>query len=336
MLPSRLWYGSDVAARVARGVLSPLSWAYASVALLRNRLFDSGVMRIHQSSIPVVSIGNVSVGGTGKTPLSAYLAGRLRDAGERPAIVMRGYGDDERLLHQQLNSGVPVYAGADRSAAILRAALAGATIAVLDDAFQHRRAGRNLDVVLVSAETWRSGLRVLPSGPLRERIGGVARADLLVVTRKSASYESALGVGRRLRDIAPEVPQIQVRFVLSGLVRAAAPGTQLALASLGGTRVLAVAGLGEPEGFFQQLGQAGAEVSARRFRDHHPYSVRDVDRLVRDAPTDGLVVTTGKDAVKLTGLWPANGPPLWYVSQAVEVTDGEPELAAALRDVVSR
>jgi tetraacyldisaccharide 4'-kinase len=153
-----LWYGESVPARLARGALAPASLLYRGVIACRNRLYDTGRITSHPAPIPVISVGNLTVGGTGKTPFSAFLVKRLVPRGMTPAIVMRGYGDDEWLVHGRLNPGVLLYASPDRVAGIERAALAGADVVVLDDAFQHRRARRDLDIVLVSGDRWRPDL----------------------------------------------------------------------------------------------------------------------------------------------------------------------------------
>ncbi|MGI9091261.1 MAG: tetraacyldisaccharide 4'-kinase, partial [Gemmatimonadaceae bacterium] len=171
-----VWYGDGARARLARTVLMPASWLYHGVTAIRNTLYNIGLARTHSSPIPVISVGNLTVGGTGKTPFTAHLVHLLSEMGRRPAIVMRGYGGDEKLLHERLNPGIRVYVSPDRAAGVALAAAKGADVVVLDDAFQHRRAARCLDVVLVSAEQWRDDLKILPAGPLRESFTGLRRA----------------------------------------------------------------------------------------------------------------------------------------------------------------
>ncbi len=158
----RMWARDGLGALV----LSPLSWVFGAATGLRNVLFDHGVLDSQAVGVPVVSVGNLSVGGTGKTPVSAWVAAELQAAGARPAIVMRGYGDDERYVHARINPAVPVVTNPDRVAGAREAVAAGATMIVLDDAFQHRRVQRDLDLVLVAAEQGGAG-RLLRAGPLR-------------------------------------------------------------------------------------------------------------------------------------------------------------------------
>ncbi|HEX5971196.1 MAG TPA: tetraacyldisaccharide 4'-kinase, partial [Gemmatimonadaceae bacterium] len=137
--PERVWYDRSLASRLARGALAPAGWLYAGATTVRNRLYDAGVLRSRAPSLPVLAVGNLSVGGTGKTPVAAWAAARLLEAGAHPAIVLRGYGGDEPLVHQQLNPAAVVVADADRLRGVDRARAAGADCAILDDAFQHRR-----------------------------------------------------------------------------------------------------------------------------------------------------------------------------------------------------
>lgn len=347
MRPEDVWYANDVRARSARFALAPVAALYHAVVSARNTLYDRGVFRTRSSPIPVISVGNLTVGGTGKTPFTAYLVARLAEMGMRPAVVMRGYGADESLLHDWLNPGVRIYASPDRVAGIALAADSGANVAVLDDGFQHRRAGRALDIVLVSAEQWRESLPLLPAGPLREPLSALRRAGLVVVTCKSVTDACALAVVSHLKDIVPGVPVVRAEFLLHELVRAGgqqAGGQQMdgqhdetrSLAALSGADVLGIAGVADPASFFAQLRALGAQLTSRVFPDHHAYTADEVSGLAAAATHHKYAVTTGKDAVKLGPVWPAKGPRLWYVSQAVRISDGESVIARALRDAVSR
>src|SRR3954466_9930436 len=151
-LIERVWFGDDLIARAGRFALGPPELLYRASIGVREVLYDSGVFTAQQPALPAVSIGNVTVGGTGKTPIAAWIAQELIDRGARPGIVLRGYGDDEPLVHARLNPSVPVIVAADRVSGIANARAAGATVAVLDDAFQHRQVSRDVDFVLVSAD----------------------------------------------------------------------------------------------------------------------------------------------------------------------------------------
>lgn len=336
MKPERIWYGSGTRDRSARVALAPAAALYGAAIAARNKLYDSGLLRTHASSIPVISVGNLTVGGTGKTPFTAYIVARLTEIGMKPAIVMRGYGEDEKLLHEWLNPGVRVCVSPDRVAGIRHAAASGADVAVLDDGFQHRRAARSLDVVLVSAEQWRDNLALLPAGPLREPLKSLRRADVVVVTSKSASDAEAALVASRVGEIVPEVPVVRASFLLRDLARVGESNETRSLGELVGADVLAIAGVGEPASFVAQLSALCASVTPRIFADHHGYTSTEAASLADEARHHKYAVTTGKDAVKLGPAWPAKAPGLWYVSQAVQITDGLSVFARALRDAVSR
>jgi tetraacyldisaccharide 4'-kinase len=330
----RVWYGADAGAAVARAALLPLEALFRLGASARGALYDRGLVRAQPTALPAVSVGNLTVGGTGKTPVAAALARRLRDAGARPALVLRGVGGDEPRVHALLNPDVPVVVAADRVAGTREAAAAGADVAVLDDAFQHRRAGRVLDLVLVAAERAGARARLLPAGPYREPPAALRRAHLVAVTRKAASRDAAEARLAELARAAPAVPQLLLHLRPDALHAWPGDGGDAAgvpaLGALAGARVLAVSGIGDPRAFEAQLREAGADVRAAAFPDHHAYDARDTARLARHAGDVDFVVCTLKDAVKLGPLWPRGAPALWYVSQRVIVEQGERVLADAL------
>src|SRR5689334_17316720 len=138
----RIWFGEDGPARAVRAALVPAERVFAGLSGLRTLLYDAGWVKGRVASIPVVSVGNINVGGSGKTPIAAWIARWLSDHGGHPAIVMRGYGEDEPLVHRTVNPDIAVVTGADRAAAVDEAASRGSDIAVLDDGFQHRQLQR--------------------------------------------------------------------------------------------------------------------------------------------------------------------------------------------------
>lgn len=327
----RVWKANGLGARL----LSPLSWIFGGLTGLRNALFALGLRKQHRLGAPTISVGNLSVGGTGKTPVAAWVAAELRRLGARPAVLLRGYGADEPLVHSRLNPEVPVIADADRRRGAQRALAAGATVLVLDDAFQHRQVARDVDLVLVAAE--QGGMRrVLPAGPLRESPRNLRRASLLAVTRKSASHAAAEQVAADWTSFAGAPPTAILRLG-PGDLRPVRDGSGLEpqpLGALAGQRVLAVSGIGDPAAFEAQLADLGAEVSGVRYPDHHRFVADDVAQILRRAESMAFVVCTLKDAVKLGLLWPRQAPPLWYLSQAVEVERGADALVQALRRLV--
>jgi len=270
----------------------PLSWAFGVAVAERNRRFDeSGGERV--DGLTVVSVGNLAVGGTGKTPFSAWVVSVVKARGQVPALVARGYGRDEILLHRHWHPGLAVVANPDRVAGAREAQRAGADVVVLDDGFQHRRLHRDLDVVLLAAEDPFPG-DLLPSGPYREPPTALRRADVVVVTRRTASPETAEGLAAAAHSLAPAAAIAVVHFgtgdwcLLDGTSVEAPVGA-----------VLAVAGVGRPEAFADSLAvETGAAVELLAFADHHRYRPADVRRIL-DAAAGRVVAVTEKDAVKL-------------------------------------
>jgi tetraacyldisaccharide 4'-kinase len=325
----RVWAGEGGALGAAlRIALAPAEAAFRGVVAARNGAYDRGWLRAERVDVPVISVGNVAVGGAGKTPFAAWLARRLADAGRKPAIALRGYGEDEIVLHGELNPDIPVFRGRRRVEAAREALAAGRDAVVLDDAFQHRALARDLDLVLIPVEGWNPAPRVLPRGPWREGVQALARADGIVLTRKSASAARAQEVAAEVARLHPSKPIIRCALLPSGLVPLHG-GEGTAVDALVGRRVLAVAALATPEPFFAQLRAMGAEVDAAAYPDHHPFSAGDARTLMARA-AGRMLVMTRKDAVKLRGLLPASGD-AWVLEQRVTVESGAEALDVALR-----
>lgn len=331
----RVWYGDDGRAAAARVGLLPLAMLFRGVVAARGALYDAGLARVHPAAVPALSVGNLTVGGTGKTPVAAWVAARLRARGARPALVLRGVGGDEPLVHALLNPDVPVVVDADRVRGAQRARAAGADVVVLDDAFQHRRAARAVDLVLMSAERADAPVRVLPAGPYREPLAALSRASAVVVTRKAATSTAADRLCARLTARFPSVPQVVMHLAPDALRRWGTPDAMRVGDGVRGRRVLAVSGIGDPGAFEAQLRTAGAEVVSAAFPDHHAFTAADAASLARRGDDAALVVCTLKDAVKLGPLWPRLASPLWYVSQRVVVERGGEVLDGLLDRLLS-
>ncbi len=334
----RIWYGADRLAAASRLALLPAERLFGGVVGLRDILYDVGWLPSHDAAIPVVSIGNLTVGGTGKTPVAAWVASGLAARGAQPAVVLRGYGEDEPLVHRRLNPTIPVVVHPDRTRAVAAAAEGGATIAVLDDAFQHRAIRRDADLVLVSADRWTPDVRVLPAGPWREPLSALRRATLVIVTSRAAGAQRVDEVHKALAAAAPAVPRVSIRLSLADLVRAEDDVQRAPLDELRGARVLAVASIADPASFLAQLRALGALVEERLFRDHHAFSDDEISALASKSAAFDYVVCTLKDAVKLGPRWTrAPGSlerPLWYVSQQVMVERGVGGLEHVLDELV--
>ncbi|MBN2447947.1 MAG: tetraacyldisaccharide 4'-kinase [Phycisphaerae bacterium] len=326
-------------------LLTPLSGAYAGIMRMRNRRYagGGGVTRV---AVPVISIGNITVGGTGKTPTVIEVVRHLREWGRRPVILTRGYGArtgetaDEVLEFHDAVADVPVVVNPDRVAgAAMAQEKYGADCLVLDDGFQHRRLARDLEIVMVDAlDPW-GGRLVLPAGRLREPLEGLARAHLCVITRTNqVDAACADEIEAELRRHAPQAPVVRSIVAPEQLVHL--DGRQAELATLAGLRVQPVCGLGNPGTFGRLLEPlAGCVRTVLAFGDHHRYTRRDADIIAEAARLRGvdLVVTTRKDWGKLARVWPsdAGALPLARVDIRVRIVDEGGHFEAALRRTVS-
>ncbi|MBC7844710.1 MAG: tetraacyldisaccharide 4'-kinase [Gemmatimonadaceae bacterium] len=329
-LAESVWYGDTVPSRLARAALSPASAVYGAVVAQVNMM--SAMNRAKPGPIPAISIGNITVGGTGKTPVSAWFAQRFRADGASPAIVLRGYGDDEMHVHRLLNPEVPVFVGADRVTQVQRAAAGGADLAILDDAFQHRKAHRVADVVLVSADRWTGDVRLLPAGPFREPLRALRRATLVMLTVKAALDDRVRSAEAAIRT-ATGSTVVTVDLNPASFI-AVKSETVVSLEAWSRKRVLAVSGIGDPAAFTRQLERLGLLPIALSFADHHTYDQESVARILVAARDLEAVVCTLKDAVKLEKLWPDSAIPLWYLSQSVVPRDGTEALDDVVRSVL--
>lgn len=331
---SGLWTGRGKRARLARAILSPLTRAYGAVVRARGILYDRELLKIHDVSVPVVSVGNLTVGGTGKTPVAAWLARQLIERGANPAIVLRGYGGDETLVHQRLNETISVIECPDRVRGMREAIAEAADIIVLDDAFQHRRAARDADIVLIDADTWSDARALLPAGPWREPLSAARRASLIIITRKTASQDAVNAVKQALSIAAPRVPAASV-LLAPGALRSTTTGQTMPLHALEGADVTAIAAIAHPVGFFSQLTQLGAIVRPHSFPDHYAFTKRDAQRLAAAAQASDFAICTLKDAVKLESFWPPEAGSLWYVSQRLKVEEGKQHIDRLLNDLLA-
>jgi tetraacyldisaccharide 4'-kinase len=327
------WAGrKGIAGAALDSALLPAGALFGAISATRNAAYDRGWLRREHAAIPVVSIGNLTVGGVGKTPFAAWTARQLASWGRSPAIVLRGYGSDEALVHAELNPDVPVYTSARRAEGVARAAAAGCGVAILDDGFQHRALERDLDVVLVSAESWSDRRRLLPRGPWRESITALRRASLVVVTRKWATAERALEVAADLRAALPAGPVATCRMDSTGFAPLHGRAADQVPGWIRGHSILAVASLGDPEAFARQLELMGAKVELMAFPDHHDFDAADARSIV-DRAAGREIVMTRKEAVKLRALLPSETPAFVAGQEVVLESEGEVVVASLRRAV---
>ena len=326
-------------ATALRGLLRAVEFPYTALVQRRNRRFDAAHTLIHRVGVPVVSVGNLTLGGTGKTPLVRWIVRWMQQQGIRPAIVSRGYAandegwnDEARELAQTLPD-IPHVQDPDRVAAAQRAIEEyDCQAIVLDDGFQHRRLARAADIVLVDAREPFGFGHVFPRGTLREPLAGASRANVLVLTHSdSVSAAQRREIRAGFRHTAPQVPWCETRHAPVGLIDG--QGNTEALSMAEGRRVAAFAGIGNPTGFQHTLTRLGCEVVAwREFPDHHPYSAADIGALTEWIESSGadLAVCTHKDLVKI-GRTELRAVPLRAVEIDVDFTAGHDTLTAALR-----
>ncbi len=307
--PAPIWYGPTHPLAL---LLLPLSWLYCAVVRLRQMAYRRGWLTCHRLPVPVIVVGNLTVGGTGKTPLVLRLAALLRERGWTPGILTRGYGGgaaqwpqrvqidsdpaligDEPLLLAR-RSGCMVVAGPDRVAAGRLALGVGCDILLTDDGLQHWRLARDLEILLVDGERGFGNGHCLPAGPLREPASRLTRVDL-VLYHGGSGHEHAM------------------RLVPGAAVNLAHPDLTRPLADFRGERVQAVAGIGNPGRFFALLREAGLDIEPHPYPDHHRFSASDLARW-SDAP----VLMTEKDAVKCASF---GGDRHWFLPVEAVLND---------------
>ena len=337
------------AQRAALQALAGLYW----LGLRGNlALYELGLRQHTHASLPVISVGNLTVGGTGKSTTVRFLARQLTAMGLKPGVVLRGHrrqggaeellasdgrgtlaplGEcgDEALEVARALPDVPVAVGKRRERVIELLAGQGAQIALLDDGYQYFRMARNLNLALVSARLDLRTARLLPRGVLREPWSHLRRADQVWLTHCDlAQPEQLATITQLVKRHVPAVPLVLTRHQPQVLV-SLREGTLRPLSDLQGRTVLALSGLGCPESFEGSLTALGARVVPLRFPDHHPYEPADWERVEQAMRTAGeaLVVTTEKDAVKLP---PGEPLPVCVLRSELEILENAEAVADAL------
>jgi len=312
----RLWYGP----RWASLPLWPLGWLFRAGVAVRRALYRAGAMRAERVPVPVVVVGNLTVGGTGKTPVAAWLAGQLALRGHRVGVVLRGYGGrasgqprivtadsdpaevgDEAVLHA-LGGPRVVVAGADRVAAAHRAAEAGAEVVVCDDGLQHLRLARDVEIAVVDASRGLGNGKLLPAGPLREPPGRLEHVDAVVLTDRGRGHKAVVAWRGPLT--------VTARLALGDAVNLAS-SERRPLDAFRGRALHAVAGIGHPEAFFDALRGADLAIESHALADHAA-----LDPAALPFPAAATVLMTEKDAVKCRSF---AGADWWFVELGVHL-----------------
>lgn len=343
ILLRRYWEKPDVA--IVTAGLSALSLGYRLALAVRELAYRWRLLRIGGLPCPVVSVGNITLGGSGKTPMVELVALCLRELGAAPAVVSRGYGretrgahivadragirlepraaGDEPVLLAERLPGIPVIVGENRyEADRLAVERAGATAIVLDDGFQHRTLRKDLEILVINGRAPWGNQRLFPRGMLREPLSALRRADLFVITNPAgaADVEAAAGTIKNHNAYAP-VLAASYEVIEARELR---DGHRVRAGDLDSRRLLAFAGLGSPQGFADTLTSGGVRVAGLvEFPDHYWFTERDLAELARQARAVGAegLITTDKDAVRLRGLT-LPSMPLWVLSVRLRLSSG--------------
>lgn len=337
-------------------ILWPLSELYKCVMMLRNRLYDLRKLSSVRLKTKVISIGNLTVGGTGKTPLVERLAGFLRDKGYKVAVLSRGYkrkekkavlvsdgkeikvspeeaGDEPFLVATHL-SNVSVLVGQDRvKTGRLAVRTQRCDFLIMDDAFQHRRVKRDLDIIVLdSTNPWGNG-RLLPAGPLREPLSSLSRADVIVFAR----VDEVSGVEENVFQVR-KFTHAPILFASHRPVEWVSLKNEktFPLEFLKEKKVLGFAGIGNPASFRKTLEKVGVEIAYFfRFRDHHWYKKRDLERIIQKAKEieADAVVTTEKDGIKVSRA-KMDDIPIYFLKIEFEIQEGVEEIKRLLDNVL--
>lgn len=317
-----------ISSPIARALLYLPGRLYELAVRARIALYRRNILKSRDLSRPVISVGNLTVGGTGKTPCVALLASILIGMGERPAIVSRGYrrnssgrvlvsdgsrvlcgpevAGDEPWLLARLCPGAIVIVDADRLAAgVWAEANTGATVFILDDAYQHLRLRRDLDIALIDAADDLESMRMIPFGRLREPLAGLGRADIVIATRSESLSDRPRFESTLARVAGREIPVFYSRHLITAFRGLDPSAPDLDPRSLSGTPVAVFSGIARPERLIADIQALGMSIVLRRdFRDHHRYSAGEIARLMSDAAAAGaeVVITTEKDEANLSGI----------------------------------
>ena len=336
-------------AGIVRVLLRVCSVIYCAVVGVRNFLYSVGGFRVHRAPVPVVCVGNITTGGTGKTPAVIWLCReittncKLRISNSDVAILTRGYksgtdGGDEPAVLAELCPGVTVVVNPDRVAGAAEAVERfGAKVLIMDDGFQHRRLFRDVDIVTVDAMRPFGYGRVLPAGLLREPVSGLKRAHAVVITRCDQVEQADLAsIEERLRLINPDL--VIARSVHAPVCARDAQGKEIALAELEGKKVFGFCGIGNPEGFFGTISGLGAELVDRRvYNDHYHYTEADIAEICGLAERSGadFVLTTHKDWTKAGPAKASEQVRFAYLAVELRITSGHGQLKQLITDALA-
>lgn len=331
----------DLTARLARGGLRSLEPIYRTITRWRNLRYDRQTQLVHAINCPVISLGNLTTGGTGKTPLVRWMADWLVQNDQTPAIISRGYGseagkpNDEYLELKLWLPETPHIQDPDRVAAAEKMLQEyKPTVILLDDGFQHRRLGRDLDLVLIDASKPFGYGHLLPRGLLREPISSLKRADAVIFTRVNQTDDNALqSIRNQITPFVDPMQMAEVEFVAGPWINISGQTTDTPPAG----PYLGFCGIGNPTGFKTALEQQNLPITELQiFADHHRYTGEEVRNLVKKAVSDGAksLVCTVKDLVKIRE-FDFGTVPVWAVSVETQFRSGRDSLEKLIRNTIT-
>ncbi len=317
-------------------VLFVLSKIYALAIRLVDLGYKFNFRTTYKSDLPVISVGNITLGGTGKTPFAIYVADYLIGKGKKTAVVLRGYGKDEYHLIKDTLSDVMVFVGQNRSASAALAEKEGCDVIVLDDAFQHRKLKRDLDIVLIDAANPFGCGELFPRGILREPLSSLTRADLFVITKVDSVPSKDLAILKdTINGIAPGKPIVEALYRASCFKDVT--GASYESNVLTGKRALLVSAIGSPEYFEKMIKNVGVNVVDHvKFGDHHDYNHKDLDYIGKmyEKKNAERIIVTEKDYVKIKQLdFSFLENKLFILKINLEVTGAKEVLVAGLNRV---
>lgn len=331
-------------ANVLRLTLRLIAVPYACAVAFRNRLYDHRLLKTVAASVPVISVGNITTGGTGKTPLVIWLCRYLESQGRRCAILTRGYKtqrgqlSDEPALLAGACTNTTVVVDPDRAAGAHKAVSQyGADVLVLDDGFQHRRLGRDVNIVTLDATCPFGYERVLPAGLLREPLEGLKRAEVIVITRYDQVEPQALQrLETRIGQLAPHVSVVKTACRHTHAVTTEA--AVLSLESLRHQRAFVFCGIGNPDAFIESVRHNGINiVGTRIFNDHYRYKPDDIHAIIRQAKQSSatVILCTEKDGVKAALLKPEEADiQLAWLAMELDFAEGVDKLKTHIDTVL--
>ena len=342
------------AAMLLRFFLGAAALVYSTVIRLRNFLYSNGWLKVHTAGVPVISVGNITVGGTGKTPLVIWLCKFLQQKQIRCAVLTRGYkatqnsklktrnyGDEPAILAESCPQA-RVIVNPDRAAGAAEAVDGfGVKVLIMDDGFQHRRLARDLDIVTVDATRPFGYGKMLPAGLLREPVAALKRADAIVITRCDQRPEAQLSeLEKKLKSVNPDM--MVARSIHAAVCAISAGDKEISVEGLKDKKVFAFCGIGNPDAFLDTTKGLGVDiVGSRLYNDHYHYTNNDIADIYEQAArfNADLILTTQKDWTKILNskfsILNSQEIPFAYLAIELKLIGGEDKLRRLIEDTLA-